>query len=148
MSRGLRLIPLGLSLLVLAACGGGSAGSSTTTDAAAKLVTPGLTPPKGCFLTVFLLEDVTGKQRLRLQRQLLANPLITEVSYVPRGLELRRFAKRHPLIARGMLFNPFSDRFEVVLRTHDAMFPVIAAFAKHGGPTLNVRPSTACGQPS
>ncbi len=147
MYRGRRLVPLALFMLVLAACGG-SSGGSTTADSTATLVTAGMTPPAGCYLTVFLIEDVTRKQVLQVQRQLLANRFITQIAYVPRALELRRFVKTHPIVAKGMLFNPFSDRFEVVLRSRSGMFSVIGIFATHGGPITNVKPSAACGQPS
>jgi hypothetical protein len=147
MSRGRRLAPLALFMLVLAACGG-SSGGSTTTESKATLVTPGLTPPDGCYLTVFLIEDVTRKQVLQVQKQLLANRFITQIAYVPRALELKRFVKTHPIVAKGMLFNPFSDRFEVLLRTRSGIFSVIGIFATHGGPITNVKPSAACGQPS
>jgi len=147
MSRGRRLAPFALFMLVLAACGG-SSGGSTTTEKTATLVTPGLTPPTGCYLTVFLIEDVTRKQVLQVQKQLLANRFITRIAYVPRALALKRFVKTHPIVAKGMLFNPFSDRFEVLLRTRSGIFSVIGIFATHGGPITNVKPSAACGQPS
>ena len=146
MSRGRRLLPLAVVVLVLTACGGGTSGNSTTTGSTATLVTAGLTPPSGCYLTVFLIETVTRTQTLHVQNQLLANRLITQVSFVPKALELRRFAQTHPLAAQGFAVNPFTDRFEVVPRTHGSMFSIIGGFATHGGPITNVTPNAACGQ--
>ena len=145
MSRGGRLAPLVSAALILSACGGKSGDSATTT---AELVTAGLKPPVGCYLTVFLVEDVTKAQTVRVQNQLLANKLVTTVSFVSKELELRRFAQRHPLAAQGFAVNPFTDRFEVVPRTHGSMFSIIGHFATHGGPITNVTPTAACGQPS
>jgi hypothetical protein len=147
MSRGRWLLPLAVLALVLTACGGsGAPGTSTSTGSPATLVTAGLTPPAGCYLTVFLVETVTKSQTLHVQSQLLANRLITQVSFVPKALELRRFAQKHPLAAQGFAVNPFTDRFEVVPRTHGSMFSIISGFAAHGGPITNVTPNAACGQ--
>ena len=146
MSRGRKLAPLTVAALALTACGGGTSGNSTSTAATATLVTAGLTPPAGCYLTVFLIETVTRTQTLKVQRQLLANRLVTQVSFVPKALELRRFAQTHPLAAQGFAVNPFTDRFEVVPRTHGSMFSIIGDFATHGGPITNVTPNAACGQ--
>ena len=148
MSRGSRLLPLVVVALGFTACGGGTSGSSTSTGATTTLVTPGLTPPAGCYLTVFLVESVTTQQTLRVEKQLLANRLITQVSFVPKALELKRFAQKHPLAAQAFAVNPFTDRFEVVPRTHGSMFAIISGFATHGGPITNVTPSAACGQAS
>ena len=147
MSRGRRLVPLAVVVLCLTACGGGgTSANTTTTRSAATLVTARLTPPSGCYLTVFLTETVTRAQTLRLQNRLLANRLITQVSFVPKALELRRFAQKHPLAAQGFVVNPFTDRFEVVPRTHGSMFSIISGFATHGGPITNVTPTAACTQ--
>jgi cell division protein FtsX len=145
MSHGRTLLALAMVVLVLPACGGGTTGSTTTTSKAT-LVTAGLTPPAGCYLTVFLIETVTKTQTLRVQNQLLANRLITQVSFVSKALGLRRFAQKHPLAAQGFAVNPFTDRFEVVPRTHGSMFAIIGGFATHGGPITNVTPAPACGQ--
>ena len=148
MSRGCRLLPLIVVALALSACGGGGTSeSSTSTGSTATLVSAGLTPPIGCYLTVFLIESVTRTQTLRVQNQLLANRLITQVSFVPKALELKRFAQKHPLAAQGFAVNPFTDRFEVVPRTHGSMFAIIGGFATRGGPITNVTPNPACGQP-
>jgi FtsX extracellular domain len=147
MSRGRWLLPLAVVALVLTGCGGsGTPGASTATGSQATLVTAGLTPPAGCYLTVFLIESVSKSQTLHVQSQLLANRLITQVSFVPKALELRRFAQTHPLAAQGFAVNPFTDRFEVVPRTHGSMFAIISGFATHGGPITNVTPNAACGQ--
>lgn len=148
MSDGRRLVPLAAAaVLVLTACGsGGTSANTTTTGSTAMLVTAGLTPPSGCYLTVFLIETVTRTQTLHVQNQLLANRLIAQVSFVSKALELRRFAQTNPLTARGFIYNPFSDRFEVVPRTRGSMFSIIAGFATHGGPITNVTPAAACGQ--
>jgi cell division protein FtsX len=145
MSHGRTLLALAMVVLVLPACGGGTTGSTTTTSKAT-LVTAGLTPPAGCYLTVFLIETVTKTQTLRVRNQLLANRLITQVSFVSKALGLRRFAQKHPLAAQGFAVNPFTDRFEVVPRTHGSMFAIIGEFATHGGPITNVTPAAACGQ--
>jgi hypothetical protein len=144
MSRGRWLLPLAVLALVSTGCGGNKPAAGTGSQAT--LVTAGLTPPTGCYLTVFLIESVTKTQTLRVQTQLLANRLITQVSFVPKALELRRFAQTHPLAAQGFAVNPFTDRFEVVPRTHGSMFSIIGGFATHGGPITNVTPNAACGQ--
>jgi hypothetical protein len=146
MSRGRWLLPLAVVALALTGCGGGNPAAGTSTGSQATLVAAGLTPPAGCYLTVFLIESVTKTQTSHVQSQLLANPLITQVSFVPKALELRRFAQTHPLAAQGFAVNPFTDRFEVVPRTHGSMFSIIGGFATHGGPITNVTPNAACGQ--
>jgi hypothetical protein len=147
MSRGRWLLLLAVAALVPAGCGGSrTPGASTSTGSQATLVTAGLTPPAGCYLTVFLIESVSKSQTLHVQSQLLGNHLITQVSFVPKALELRRFAQTHPLAAQGFAVNPFTDRFEVVPRTHGSMFSIISGFAKQGGPITNVTPNAACGQ--
>jgi hypothetical protein len=146
MSRGRWLLPLAVAALVATGCGGSKPTAGTSTGSQATLVTAGLTPPAGCYLTVFLIESVTKTQTLHVQSQLLSNLLITQVSFVPKALELRRFAQTHPLAAQGFAVNPFTDRFEVVPRTHGSMFAIIGGFATHGGPITNVTPNPACGQ--
>jgi hypothetical protein len=116
MSRGRWLLPLAVAALVATGCGGSKPAAGTSTGSQATLVTAGLTPPAGCYLTVFLIESVTKTQTLHVQSQLLSNRLITQVSFVPKALELRRFAQTHPLAAQGFAVNPFTDRFEVVPR--------------------------------
>jgi hypothetical protein len=91
---------------------------------------------------------VTRKQVLDVQKQLLANPLVTQISFVSRVLALERFAQAHPTTAKGFVYNPFADQFEVVPRTNGGMFAIIAHFATHGGPITNVKPSAACGKES
>ena len=147
MSRGRRLLPLAVVSLALTACGGGTAGSGTSTESTATLVTAGLTPPSGCYLKVFLVDDVTKAQTLHVQRQLLANRLITQVAFVSKVLQLKRFAQKHPLAAQAFAVNPFPDRFEVVPRTHNSMFAIIGSFATQRGPVTNVTANAACGQP-
>jgi hypothetical protein len=141
MSRGRSLLSLAGCTLVLAACGGG--GGSTTSETAV-LVTPGLQPPAGCYVTVFLIEDVTKAEVARIQNALLANRLVTQISYVPKALVLKRFAQTNPTEARGFVYNPFSDRFEVVPRTRGGVFAIVGDFAIHGGPITNAKPSKAC----
>jgi hypothetical protein len=146
MSRGCTLLPLAGCALVLAACGGGGGPSTDTTAAStATLVTAGLQAPAGCYVTVFLIEDVTRAQIAQVQKLLLANRLITQVSFVPKALELKRFAQTNPVAAKGMHINPFADRFEVVPRTHGSVFSIVGDFATHGGPITNVKPSAGCG---
>jgi hypothetical protein len=144
--RWLRLVPVACCALALAACGGGRSSVSTTStpSSTAALVAAGLDPPSGCYITVFLAEDVTKKQIGGVQRRLLENRAITEVSFVSKALELRRFALRNPQTAKGMHVNPFSDRFEVVPRTRNSIFSIVADFATRGGPITNVKPSRFC----
>jgi hypothetical protein len=146
--RWLRLVPVAGCALALAACGGGggrSAGGTTSTSApAAALVAAGLDPPSGCYVIVFLAEDVTKPQIASVQRRLLANRALTEVSFVSKALELRRFAIRNPQAVKSMHVNPFSDRFEVVPRTRNGVFAIVADFATRGGPITNVKPARNC----
>jgi cell division protein FtsX len=144
--RWLLVVTVAGSALALAACGGNGGSSGTTTSAApsAALVAAGLEPPSGCYVTVFLAEDVTKADVASVQQRLLANRVITEVSFVSKALELRRFALANPKAARGMHVNPFADRFEVVPRTAGAVFSIIGDFATRGGPITNVKPSRTC----
>ena len=143
-----RLFPLAGCALALAACGGGTSVNDTTTGSVATLVTPGLTPPPDCYVTVFLIEDVSKAQIAQVQKLLLANRLITQVSFVPKAFQLKRFAQTNPVVAKGMHVNPFADRFEVVPRTHGSIFAIVGDFATRGGPITNVKPSAGCGQTS
>jgi hypothetical protein len=141
-----RLVPVAGCALALTACGGGGgpSGASTTTPSTAALVAAGLEPPSGCYVTVFLSEDVTKADIAGVQRRLLLNRVVTEVSFVSKDLELRRFALRNPKAAKGMHVNPFADRFEVVPRTNGAVFTIVGDFATRGGPITNVKPSVGC----
>jgi hypothetical protein len=144
--RWLRLAPVAGGALALAACGGGggSPGATTTVHSSAALVVAGLEPPAGCYVTVFLAEDVTKAEIASVQKRLLATRVITQVSYVSKDLQLRRFALTNPKAARGMHVNPFADRFEVVPRTNASVFAVVGDFATRGGPITNVKPSEGC----
>jgi hypothetical protein len=145
--RWLRLVPVAGGALALAACGGGGGGTpgtTTTVRSSAALVVAGLEPPAGCYVTVFLAEDVTKADIASVQRRLLANRVITQVSYVSKSLELRRFALGNPRAAKGMHVNPFADRFEVVPRTNGGVFAIVGEFAARGGPITNVKPSELC----
>ena len=145
MPRGRRLVPLAVCSLALTACGGGGTPAATSTAAStATVVTPGLNPPSGCYVTVFLVETVTKTQIAQVKRLLVSNRLITQVSFVPKELQLRRFTRTNPAAAKGMVVNPFADRFEVVPRTHGSVFAIVGDFATHGGPITNVKPSAAC----
>jgi len=132
--------------LSLSACGGGSGPSGTTTSSepAAALVVAGLEPPSGCYVTVFLAEDVTKAQIARLQKRLLDLRIVTQVSFVSKALALRRFALANPKAAKGMHVNPFADRFEVVPRTTGSVFTIVGDFAARGGPITNAKPSEGC----
>jgi hypothetical protein len=145
--RWLRLVPVAGSALALTACGGGGGGASgetTTVGSTAALVVAGLEPPAGCYVTVFLAEDVSKADVDSVQKRLLANRVVVQVSYVSKALELRRFALSNPKAARGMHVNPFADRFEVVPRTNGSVFSIIGDFATQGGPITNVKPSDTC----
>src|SRR5690348_6851081 len=145
--RRLLVVPVAGSALALAACGGGHGGSPGTTTfvaPSAALVAAGLEPPSGCYVTVFLAEDVTRGDVASVQQRLLTNRVITEVSFVSKALELRRFALTNPKAAKGMHVNPFADRFEVVPRTAGAVFAIVGDFAARGGPITNVKPSESC----
>jgi hypothetical protein len=144
----------GALALALAGCGGGGgagtspAGTETAEPPAAALVVAGLEPPGGCYVTVFLLEDVTKAQIASVQRQLLASKAIIQVSFVSKSLQFRRFATLDPTAAKGMHVNPFTDRFEVVPRTRGGAFSIIGDFAVKGGPITNVKQSTGCTGPA
>jgi FtsX extracellular domain len=147
--RWLRLVPVAGGALALGACGGGGGGSgtpgtTTTVHSSAALVAAGLEPPAGCYVTVFLAEDVSKADIASVQRRLLADRVITQVSYVSKGLELRRYALSNPKAAKGMHVNPFADRFEVVPRTNGGVFTIVGDFATRGGPITNVKPSEGC----
>jgi len=149
-----KLVPLAGCALLLSGCGGGGGGGggSTTTEsqpavtASASLVVPGLEPPAGCYVTVHLIEDINKKQIDQLQERLLRTKAITQVSFVPKELEFRRFAQSNPSLAKRMHVNPFTDRFEVVPRTNGAVFAIIGDFATNGGPITNVKPSIGCSE--
>ena len=145
--RWLRLVPVAGGALALAACGsggGGPSGTTTSVRSTAALVVAGLEPPSGCYVTVFLAEDVTRADIASVQQRLLANRVITQVSYVSKDLELRRFALTNPKAAKAMHVNPFADRFEVVPRTNGSVFAIVGDFAARGGPITNVKPSEGC----
>ena len=147
--RWVSLRPVAGCARALAGCGGGGPSTSTTTTASseAALVVAGLEPPSGCYVTVFLAENVTQRQLESVQKRLLASRIVTEVSFVSKALELRRFALANPKAAKGMHVNPFADRFEVVPRTRGGVFTIIGDFAARGGPITNVKPSKTCAGP-
>ena len=141
-----RLVVLAGCTLALAGCGGGGSSSSTDTTGLPKatLVTAGLQPPDGCYVTIFIVENATKAQIQQLQDFVVSEKAVSEVAFVSRGLALERFGKKNPKAAKGMHVNPFSDQFEAVPRTKGAAFAIIEDFATHGGPITNVRPSPAC----
>jgi cell division protein FtsX len=145
--RWLRLVPVAGGALALTACGGGGGGTPgtvTTVRSSAALVVAGLEPPAGCYVTVFLAEDVTKAQIASVQKRLLANRVVTQVSFVSKELQLRRFALSNPKAAKGMHVNPFADRFEVVPHTNGSVFAIVGEFAARGGPITNVKTSEGC----
>jgi hypothetical protein len=147
-----KLVPLAGCALLLAGCGGGGGGGGSTTAAetqpaiTASLVAPGLEPPAGCYVTVHLIEDITKQQIADLQQRLLRTKAVTEVAFVSKALEFRRFTLSNPGLARRMHVNPFTDRFEVVPRTNGAVFAIVGDFATNGGPITNVKPSIGCSE--
>jgi hypothetical protein len=146
-----KLVPLAGCALLLAGCGGGGGGGESTTAETqpaitASLVAPGLEPPAGCYVTVHLVEDITKKQIAELQQRLLTTKAVTQVSFVSKALEFRRFAQSNPGLAKRMHLNPFTDRFEVVPRTNGAVFAIVGDFATNGGPITNVKPSIGCSE--
>jgi cell division protein FtsX len=76
-------------------------------------------------VTVFLTEDVTKSDIAGVRRRLVANRAVTQVSYVSKELELRRFGRRNPETAKRIVANPFADRFEVVPRTPGGVFAIV-----------------------
>jgi len=140
------VVPVAGSALALAACGGhgGPSGATTSAASSAALVAAGLEPLSGCYVTVFLAETVTKADVANVQQRLLASRAVSEVSFVSKALELRRFALTNPKAAKGMHVNPFADRFEVVPRTNGSVFSIIGDFASRGGPITNVKPSEGC----
>jgi len=141
--RWLWLVPVAGCAAVLAACGGGGGSSGTTTSRAA-VAAAGLEPPSSCYVIVFLAEDVTKADIAGVRRRLLANRAVTQVSYVSKELELRRFGRLNPEAAKQMAANPFADRFEVVPRTPRGIFAIVGDFAIRGGPIMNAKPSKTC----
>ena len=139
---------LGGCALFLSACGGSSSPQSKPPPpvprSKARLTIAGLQPPSGCYVTVYLVEAATRAQIESVQRRLLAQRGVARVSFVPRGLALERFVKKDPKVAKGMHVNPFSDQFEVVPRTFNAIFAIIGDFAMHGGPITNALPGGTC----
>jgi hypothetical protein len=144
------LLPLALLAAALSACGGGTTAAPPTTTATAttpppaRLLPAGIDPPRGCYVTVFMVEDATRAQVARMRRRLLASRLVRSVSFVPKALVFRRFAKTDPAAAKLLGFNPFGDRFEVVPRTRDAALALIADLATDPGPIANATPSRGC----
>ncbi len=106
-----------------------------------------LAPPSGCYLTVFLSEDVTPVEKAHVQLLLLSNPRIVEVSFVSKELALKRLARTQPEIAANIHVNPFPDQFEVVPRLRVDVFAIITDFAAGVDGVTNVRARPACGQP-
>jgi len=140
-----RLLLLAGCALVLPGCGGGGSSSTTETTAAGpRVVTAGLEPPSGCYVTVFMVEDATKAQIAQVRTVLLANKAISQIAYVSKELQLKRFAKTNPAAAKSLHVNPFADRFEAVPRTQLAVFSIIGEFATRGGPITNVKPSDGC----
>jgi FtsX-like permease family protein len=136
---------------LLAGCGGGdsTADEATTSTAArtANLVKAGMAPPRGCYVTVFLSENVTAAQREHVQGRLLSNPRVLEVAFVPKKLSLRRFARANPLIAAGMRLNLFPDKFEARLISRLSALTVVTDFAAGVDGITNAKASAACAKP-
>ena len=141
-----RLLLLAGCALALPGCGGGGSSSTTETSATGPtIVVAGLDPPTGCYVTVFMVEDATNAQIAQVRNVLLANRAISQIAYVSKALELKRFAKTNPAAAKSLHVNPFADRFEAVPRTQLGVFSIIGEFATRGGPITNVKPSDGCG---
>jgi len=138
-----------VSGLLLAGCGGSGAGSgeATTTEADvfARVVKAGLAPPPGCYLTVYMADGATARQTARVQRLMVTSKRVEEVSYVPKQLAFKRFAKARPVIASRMRRNLFPDSFEVVPRTRLDVYGIILDFAAGVPGVVNVRASAPCG---
>jgi hypothetical protein len=133
--------------LLLAGCGGSESAaleSATTTEQGARLVKAGLRKPAGCFVTVFLREDVTPAQRRSVQSLMLASKRVLTVAFVSKALSLERLAQTQPDYARSLRTNPFPPQFEVVPRTRIDVFGLIADFSAGVDGVTNVRASRPC----
>jgi hypothetical protein len=138
-----------VSGLLLAGCGGsgsGSSGGTTTEPAGARIVKPGLKPPRGCYLTVFLAEEATRRQQKHVQDLMVGSGRVATVAFVSDELALKRFAVKNPVMARRMHKNPFPDSFEVVPRTKLDVYAIITTFAAGVPGVVNVRASEPCGR--
>jgi hypothetical protein len=133
--------------LLVAGCGGSEGAGPeppTTTAQGARLVKAGLRKPAGCFVTVFLREDVTPAQRGDVQAMLLASKRVLTVAFVSKPLSLERLAQTQPDYARSLRTNPFPPQFEVVPRTRIDVFGLIADFSAGVDGVTNVRASRPC----
>lgn len=145
----MRWLPLlGACVLTLAGCGGsgtpGNPAAPPVPHPKTRVALAGLQPPSGCYVTVFLIAGATKAQIATVEHRLLANKGVGQVSFVSRGLALERFGKNNPAAAKQMHVNPFSDQFEVVPRTLEALFLIIGDFATNGGPITNALPEGTC----
>jgi hypothetical protein len=133
-----------------AGCGGGTGSQPATPSAPAAqatLVVAGLEPPGGCYVTVFLVDGATAAQVAEVQQRLLAARGVTEVAFVSRELELRRFKALNPGAAKRMRANRFAGRFEVVPSARAGVRAIVGDVAANRGPVRNVKPSTGCSGP-
>jgi hypothetical protein len=146
-----RLAPVAVVIaLLLAGCGGSGGGDASdekaTTDAepAARLVKAGLRAPAGCFITVFLREDVTPAQKREVQLLMLSSGRIATVAFVSKALSLERLRAVRPKVARSLRVNPYPPQFEVVPRSKLHVFAIITDLAAGIEGVTNARASRPC----
>ena len=147
-----RLAPAAaVSALLLAGCGGSegkgdaSEEPATTDEApAAKVVKAGLRAPAGCFITVFLREDVTPAQKRAFQSRMLSSKGVATVAFVSKALSLERLRSRKPAVARSIRVNPYPPQFEVVPRSTFNVSAIITDLASGIGGVTNARASRPC----
>jgi hypothetical protein len=136
--------------LLLSGCGGSESASTeattTTAVSAAKLVKAGLRPPAGCYLTIYLGETVSVAEKQNVESLMLTSKRVESVSFVSKGLALKRFAQSKPVLARRMRVNLFPDTFEVVPHTRLDVAPIIVDFSAGVAGVTNVRASRPCAQ--
>jgi cell division protein FtsX len=98
-----------------------------------------LTEPNGCVVRVFFdSRAMSGRAATRneiraVRDRIDSSSKVRTYAFVSKELALKRMAKRHPVIARGLKTNPLPEAYEIVPSSADNADELVAELSRAGG---------------
>ena len=122
------------AFLIVAAVALGGCGGSNPREVDAKV-----TEPKGCVVRVFFASRmVSGRAAMRhevhaVRDRIASSSKVRTFAFVSKELALKRMAKLHPVIARGLKANPLPEAYEIVPRSASDADELVADLSRMRG---------------